>query len=223
MRTQPMYENLVERIEDNPELDAMADAVDRASSALGDGTAYEALRGEWSGHALHPVLTDLPIGCWVSAGLLDLLGGRSSRRAAQRLVGIGLLATPLTTLTGLADYRTMPDRPTMRVGAVHAVGNTAAALAYYASWRRRRSGRHLSGVGLGMIGGGLVAFTGYLGGHMSFARSTGTGPRGTMHDAPVSDGHADLGDLEELIPSTRRRSCSRCRWSSCWRWSTRGC
>jgi uncharacterized membrane protein len=136
---------------------------------------------------LHPLLTDLPIGFWTSAGVLDLVGGRRSRTAARRLIGLGLLCVPATAASGLVDYRDMPDRPTQRVGALHAVGNSVAALLYYASWRRRRRGHHLEGVALGFAGGAVASFAGYLGGHMSFARATGTGPRGTLGPSRAAD------------------------------------
>ena len=41
-----------------------------------DGPVKDALSGTWLGHALHPLLTDLPIGTWTSAVLLDWLGGQ---------------------------------------------------------------------------------------------------------------------------------------------------
>lgn len=198
MRTQQMYRSLIERLEHDGRLDPLTHRVDRASAALGEGAALGALRGDWMGHALHPLMTDVPIGCWTSAALLDAVGGRSSRGAARRLIGIGLLAVPATALTGLADYPSVPDRATRRVSGVHAVGNTVAAALYLASWQRRRSGRHGAGVVLGLLGGGVASFTGYLGGHMSFARATGTGARGTMADGPVSDGTNDeLVGIEE--------------------------
>jgi excisionase family DNA binding protein len=140
------------------------------------------------GHALHPLMTDLPIGCWTSAALLDAVGGRGSRSAARRLIGLGLLFVPAAALSGLADYRSVPDRATRRVGGVHAMGNTLAAGLYLASWQRRRTGRHVAGVALGLAGGGVAAFTGYLGGHMSFARSSGTGARGSMIDRSMTGG-----------------------------------
>ena len=61
-----------------------SDSSTRASGAAG---CADALTGRWLGHAVHPVLTDLPIGFWTSAFTLDLIGGRRSRAAAQRLVG----------------------------------------------------------------------------------------------------------------------------------------
>src|SRR5947209_5583794 len=38
------------------------------------------LHGRWLGHALHPVMVDLPIGFWTSAMLLELVGARKSAR-----------------------------------------------------------------------------------------------------------------------------------------------
>src|SRR3954453_14618418 len=83
-----------------------------------------ALRGDWLGHALHPLLTDFPLGCWAAAGLLDLVGGGRSRPAAQRLIGLGLLFVPATASSGLVDYAQIDDRRVKRVGAVHAIGNS---------------------------------------------------------------------------------------------------
>lgn len=50
------------------------------------------LSGTWLGHQLHPLLTDIPIGSWVAAGMLDITGAGGSGRAARRLVGFETLA-----------------------------------------------------------------------------------------------------------------------------------
>jgi hypothetical protein len=39
---------------------------------VGRGKLKDALSGTWLGHALHPLLTDVVIGSFVSATLLDL-------------------------------------------------------------------------------------------------------------------------------------------------------
>ena len=70
------------------------DALDRPVQALeplietvfGTGTRGSVLRGEWLGHAVHPLLTDVVLGTWTSASLLDLFGGSDSSTAARRLV-----------------------------------------------------------------------------------------------------------------------------------------
>jgi len=166
------------RLEGSDELDRFGEPLQALAARLGKGPRGDVLRGSWLGHAVHPLLTDFPLGCWASAGLLDLLGGRSSRRAAQRLVGLGLLFVPATAASGLVDWSTVELPTARRVGVVHALGNTVVAVLYLASWRARRRHRHLRGVAFGMAGGMLAWGTGYLGGHLSLARGVGTGPRG---------------------------------------------
>jgi hypothetical protein len=41
------------------------------------------------GHSIHPSLTDVTAGCWLSTSLLDLAGGSESRRGATLLAGAG--------------------------------------------------------------------------------------------------------------------------------------
>ena len=90
------------------------------------------------GHALHPVLTDVVLGTWGSATILDLVGGRDARAAAQRLLGVGLLAVGPTAWSGWAEWASAPDRD-KRVGVVHAVTNGAAAAIFASSWRTTAS------------------------------------------------------------------------------------
>jgi uncharacterized membrane protein len=135
---------------------------------------------------LHPLLTDVTLGCWIGAGLLDVVGGRRSRRSARRLVGLGLLAVPLTVGTGLVDWARSSDTRVRRVGVVHASGNVVVAALYYASWRARRRDRHVLGILASCAGGGLAAGTGYLGGHLAFVRGSGVGPRGLDAGAETS-------------------------------------
>ena len=174
-------------LEGNAEIDRTFAPLERSAAPVSSGRAASILRGDWLGHALHPLMTDLPLGCWMSAGLLDLVGGRRSRRSAQRLVGAGLLMVPPTVASGLSEWSMLRDPRTRRVGAVHAIGNAFVALAYYRSWRARRRGHHARGVALGLIGGGLGLLTGYLGGHLSFARNAGQGERGLALDDPATD------------------------------------
>ena len=88
------------RLEDATALDVAVQAVEPAiRSGFGTGARAAVLRGKWLGHAVHPLLTDLVLGTWTSASLLDLFGGDRSYAAAQRLVGVGLLAVAPTAWT----------------------------------------------------------------------------------------------------------------------------
>jgi uncharacterized membrane protein len=169
--------SMIERLETSERVDALGSAVGLGADVVASGRRGDVLRGRWLGHALHPLLTDLPLGCWLSACLLDLGGGRSSRKAARRLVGMGLLAAVPTAASGLAEYDTIDSERTARVAAVHGAGNVGVIVCYLASWRARRGGHHLRGVTWGLAGGLLAIVTGYLGGHLSFARGVGAGER----------------------------------------------
>jgi uncharacterized membrane protein len=194
VRTPEWLSSWVESLERNPGLDVAAEQVRRASAPVSAGRTAEILRGNWLGHALHPLLTDFPLGCFLSAGLLDLLGGKRARPASQRLIGLGLLGVPPTVAAGLADYTPIRTDAGRRVAAVHAIGNGAAAGLYFLSWRARRRNRHARGVALALLGAGGAWVTGYLGGHLSFGRGTGVGPRGLAEQGARID--AALVDLE---------------------------
>jgi nitrite reductase/ring-hydroxylating ferredoxin subunit/uncharacterized membrane protein len=140
--------------------------------AVGSGTARDALTGRWLGHAVHPMLTDLPIGFWTSAFTLDLLGGRSSRAAAQRLVGFGVLCALPAALTGATDWSDTTGRD-RRVGLVHAALNSAALACFTASWMARRRGRTGRGIAWGLAGSTVATGGGYLGGHLVQRRGVG--------------------------------------------------
>src|SRR5688500_4935677 len=51
---------------------------------LRPGPVKDALHGVPLGHPAHPPLTDVPMGCWMSAAVLDLMPG--TRRASEVLV-----------------------------------------------------------------------------------------------------------------------------------------
>ena len=170
-------ERVIKGIERSSALDLPSKAFDAASSTLNESRAGPLLRGTPIGHALHPLLTDFPLGCWLSAGLLDLVGGSAARSSSRRLIGLGVLTAIPTALAGLAEWRSLFDRSTRRVAVVHATGNLVVVSLYLLSWLRRREGRRGAGTAWGMAGGLLAIFTGYLGGHLSFGRGVGEGER----------------------------------------------
>jgi hypothetical protein len=97
------------------------------------------LSGSYVGHPLHPMLTDVPIGAWGMATLLDSIGGTGTERAADLLVGAGVLAAVPTAAAGLNDWSDTMG-PDNRVGLVHAAVNTAALSLYVASLAARARG-----------------------------------------------------------------------------------
>jgi nitrite reductase/ring-hydroxylating ferredoxin subunit/uncharacterized membrane protein len=163
--------NLGERLEAVDAIDRVAGPVhQRVSAVLPSGPVKDALHGVWLGHPLHPVLTDLPIGFWTSAVVLDLVGGRGARPAADALVGIGVAAALPTAATGLADWSDL-DEPVRRAGIVHAAANVAATALYGLSFLARRRGQRARGVALGLAGAAAATAGGFLGGHLVYRRA----------------------------------------------------
>src|SRR5512140_2688992 len=60
------------------------------------------LHGTWLGHPLHPVLTDIPLGAWTAALVLDAAGEDDS---ADLAVKIGLAGAAASAITGLTDWQ----------------------------------------------------------------------------------------------------------------------
>jgi len=156
-------------------LDVPAKPIGKAVREVGPGTLKDVLSGTWMGHALHPILTDVVIGSWVSASLLDVLGGEESDKAAQRLIAVGIAAYPATAVTGLSDWADSEavDDEVRRVGVVHAAVNAVALGFYVASLASRRRGRRGRGIALAMTGAGVMTVGGHLGGHLAFRLGVG--------------------------------------------------
>jgi nitrite reductase/ring-hydroxylating ferredoxin subunit len=127
--------------------------------------------------------------------MLDLVGGRSARQAAQSLVGMGVLSAVPTALTGLADWSDTVGR-TRRVGIAHALLNSVGLVSYALSWTARRRGHHGLGVLLGFAGSGAATAAASLGGHLVYRTGTGVDVN-AFHTGP--DDWTDLdGELEPV-------------------------
>lgn len=185
----------VTRIEQVDLLDRFADPLTATvRRALTAGPLKDALSGTWLGHTLHPLLTDVPIGAWVSSLILDCAGGRQSRVASDRLIAAGILAAVPAAVTGTADWGdTQPKE--RRVGIVHAVANLSALALYCASLRARRRGRRPLGVALSLAGAAALGAGGHLGGHLSYVRGLGV-DRTAFQSWP--EGWTDAAGVEEV-------------------------
>ena len=160
----------------------------------------EALSGSWLGHPLHPVLTDVTIGTFTSAVLLDWLGGEQSRPATERLIALGLASTVPTVASGYSDWADteVASDAVRRIGIVHSAANATASWLFAASLVARRRGG--SGRALALAGGATMVASGYLGGHMTFAEGVGVDQTtfeeatdewtAVLDDASLGDGEA---------------------------------
>lgn len=139
-----------------------------SAAVVANPAVASVLQGRGLGHPLHPALTDLPLGLWASTSLLDVFGGKQSRRAATLLCATGVATAVPTAAAGLADYQSMTgyDR---RLGIAHAAGNSAGVLMYAASSWSRMRGRHFRATLQALAGAASVIGAGYLGGHLALA------------------------------------------------------
>jgi nitrite reductase/ring-hydroxylating ferredoxin subunit/uncharacterized membrane protein len=190
----PAAHVLAERVASLQILDDPAKSIARqVRRLLAPGTVKDLLSGTWIGHPLHPLLTDVPIGTWTSATLLDIVGGRDSERAAELLIAIGVAAAAPTAVTGWSDWAdSEPDSDDVRrIGIVHAVSNVTALGLYAASLAARRRGRRATGVALGLAGAGALGAGGWLGGELAYMSGIGVNQtafdRGSEDWTPVLD------------------------------------
>jgi nitrite reductase/ring-hydroxylating ferredoxin subunit len=169
------WSTLTGRLEEAERLDPAAEKVGRlVTMLLPPGPVKDALHGRWLGHQLHPLLVALPIGMWSGATLLDLTAGRDGHRAAQRLVGAGVLLVAPTAAAGWADWSELGAfRRPKRVGLVHAAANNLSTIVYAASWLARRRGDHARGRTLALFGATGLGVGGYLGGHLAYSQGVG--------------------------------------------------
>jgi hypothetical protein len=164
-------QELVRCIERFSALDKVAGPVaDLVGKAVRPRAVRNLLSGTSLGHPAHPMLTDFPIGAWSMSAVLDAVGGASTERAADLLVGAGILGAIPTAATGLNDWSDTIGGE-RRIGLVHASANVVALSLYVASLLARRSGGRGAGKVLGLAGLGVLVVGAYLGGHLTFAKA----------------------------------------------------
>jgi nitrite reductase/ring-hydroxylating ferredoxin subunit/uncharacterized membrane protein len=165
-----LFARCIRRIEDFDATDKLTKPLQQfASRVVEPRLVRNTLSGTNLGHPLHPMLTDVPIGAWLAAALLDTVGGETAEPAADLLVGAGIVGAVPTALSGLNDWSDTYGAET-RLGFAHAAGNVVALSLYATSLASRLTGNRSAGLALGYAG--LVSLMGsaYLGGHLSFVR-----------------------------------------------------
>jgi nitrite reductase/ring-hydroxylating ferredoxin subunit/uncharacterized membrane protein len=134
------------------------------------------LHGTWLGHPLHPVLTDVPIGSWTAAIVMDILDmagqGKEYGRAADAAIGIGLAGAVAAAVAGLTDWQDT-DGSARRVGLTHGLLNIAGAGLYATSWAMRKGGNRAAGRAVSMAAYAVAAFSARLGGDLVYGKQIG--------------------------------------------------
>jgi len=164
------HARLIGAIEAQAWLESLAQAFASAlrpvrESAVG-GRLFDLLHGRVSGHALHPALSDLPIGLWI--GALVLVVARVHDGAVILAVA-GVVAGIATATTGVADW-TVSDGRDRRLGLFHGITQTIALILVAGSVALSLADLDTGFIVALAMGTGLSAASAYLGGHLVLGR-----------------------------------------------------
>lgn len=188
--------------------DAVQPAVIKAFEAGGD-TGQQIknfLHGTWLGHPLHPVITDIPVGAWTTAAVLDgleLLGEEKYAPGADAAVTVGLVGAMGAAVTGLTDWSGTHGEG-RKLGLMHAMLNVGATALYVTSlFLRRRKKTRSTAIGLSMLGYGVVSASAYLGGHLVYGKQIGVDHTATAAEYPEE--FVAVLPENELAENTMRR------------------
>jgi len=198
-----------ERVESLEWLEPVADGMQRAVGGAYEATGEvgqkvaDALHGVWLGHPLHSAMTDIPLGAWTVAAVLDVMeaaGQKDVGPGADAAVAIGLVGALGSALSGLTDWHKLNEKSTKRLGAAHALINTSASVLYLASWIARRKGARGFGRALGWAGCTVVSAGAYLGGMLVYDQKIGVDHAQREGKSDEWVGVVKLSDLEDDKP-----------------------
>lgn len=162
------------------------------------------LHGVWLGHPLHPVLTDIPLGSWTAAFVLDLMetaGVRGCASGADAALKVGLAGAVGAAVTGLTDWQ-HTDGSARRVGVTHGLLNVTAASLYTASWLARKRRDRAEGRALAFAGFAIAAASAWLGGNLVYTKQIGVNH--TAGEPLPEDWTAVLDEIELSEGEPRR-------------------
>ncbi|MFJ1869226.1 DUF2231 domain-containing protein [Streptomyces sp. NPDC088097] len=165
----------LDRVEQSTKADPVIRVLQKRIRSLPLGGARDLLRGRPLGHPVHPVLVQVPIGCWLSAAVADFVPG--SRRVGTVLTAVGLAGVAPAAVAGWVDWADLPPEQA-RVGLAHAASNAVAVTCYAAALANRLGGRSAKGRLWSAAGLAAVALTGALGGHVAYRRAVGADQSG---------------------------------------------
>ena len=164
------------------------------------------LNGSWLGHPIHPAVTDVPIGAFIVALVLDLVGQAD---AALVAIVVGVVTFVAALVTGLADYTDTDGTARARAtthGTIMFVAGLVTALSMFG--RISEAVDPTITTALLVIGLVLLLVGAFVGGDLVFVFGNmvsrhafrGAGTKWIALDT----GGADLAELPESTPTKMR-------------------
>jgi nitrite reductase/ring-hydroxylating ferredoxin subunit/uncharacterized membrane protein len=185
-------------------LDPVSDLLQSAMRSL-PKPARDVLDGVWLGVPLHPALTDVPLGSWTAAVVLDAVdavaGDDRFAVAADAALAVGVLGALPAAATGLNDWSWLRG-DSKRIGTIHALLNTTGLALNVASLALRRSGSRGAGRALSAAAYGGALVSAHLGGILSFG--LGVRVNRTAFESPEHEWVAVLGESDLQGEELRR-------------------
>ena len=205
-----MAETLMQRVVGAlPFLDDIAEEVQPKVQEVVDAggkTARNVLDGVWLEAPLHPVLTDMPIGCWTAALIfdgLDVATGREQvRHAADASLVLGTLGAFGAAVTGLSDWRYLSGG-SRRMGVAHGLLNSIGLVLSIVSLVLRATGRRNAGRLIFLTGYSISGMAAHLGGELSY--HNGLRVDRNVFEGAGPDGFVPVLDESELSKEDLRR------------------
>jgi uncharacterized membrane protein len=146
------------------------------------------------GHPVHPILIVFPLGLLIMALIFDVIyfatDNGAFATAAYWDIAAGIIGGLLAAVFGLIDWLNIPNGTRAKtVGMWHGIGNVVVVALFALSWWLRSSDpAHVPSTTafiLALVGIGIGAVTGWLGGELVDRLGVGVDP-GAHLDAPSS-------------------------------------
>jgi uncharacterized membrane protein len=146
------------------------------------------------GHPVHPMVIVFPLGLWITAVVFDLIrlgmGNLELAVVSYWTIAAGLIGAVIAALFGWIDWFGIPSGTRAKaIGLWHGGGNMLVAILFLGSWLLRLNGPGYDpgtlGFLLSLVGIGIGAVTGWLGGEMVDRLGVGVDP-GAHLNAPNS-------------------------------------
>ena len=127
------------------------------------------------GHPIHPMLIVFPLGLLVAAVAFDILylvtGNAAFATVSFWNIAGGVLGGLAAAVFGLVDWLAIPSGTRAKsVGLWHGAGNVIVVVLFAVSWLLRMGAQgntpDIVAIGLGLVGAGIGAVTGWLGGEL---------------------------------------------------------
>jgi uncharacterized membrane protein len=172
---------------------------------------------KFAGHPVHPMLIVFPLGLLATAVIFDIIylvsGTSQWTLVAYYMIGAGAIGGLAAAVPGWLDWFAIPSGTrAKRIGLLHGVGNVVVLALFILSWVLRRENPELPPTGAivaGLLGFGLAALTGWLGGELVDRLGVGV-DEGAHLDAPSSlselPAGAGLGSQSGYAGTERRAS-----------------